>query len=401
MIVTPEQVVEFHRATGTVREVLTARALGLGPFLACNGRRAGGASIVAARGVVRVAPDGAPSAISPAPAWAANATAASIEEGRDGALWLALRRGPAGPQSQVAVRTDGTEWVALAEGDAAQGEWVAAWQGADDEWWLATSRFPAFDLTITVDGRSRVLPPARMLSGQLLAVTPTPDGGTWLATTLGLVRHSPAAWRAPAGGEEMTQPVGPLLRTGRGDLVAVQTTRLLHSADGARWHGHTFPQPLPGEAVYRSALLVNRGGAQLACRTAGGLLTLDPVRDVLSLSPVEIPGGTTFTILGATRDGARGFSSTHGARRPGSSPSEDGREGHGSSAGPNGAPFSRGRSSRPSKAMSSWFPTGTASRVGGTGASSISGRSRDTREVDRSPPLRWRPGGCGSVTAIR
>ena len=302
LIVTPRAIVEFLRATGSVRELFTARALGVGDFLACEGRRDGGAWIVASGGVVRVTPDGQPPVILPAPSWAAGAASAWISEGTGGALHLVLRRPTGGARSQSAVRIDGEQWTLLASDDNAQFDWAAAWQGADDEWWLATAHVSGFALTSHRDRQATRVPPARMLSGQLLAVTPAPDGGVWLGTALGLVRHTPAAWR-PVAGPDGQEAVGPLVQTARGDIVAVQATRLLHTPDGERWHGHPFPQALPAGAVYQTALLVDRNGAELACRTEGGLLTLDLERDALALTPVDIPGATSFTVVGKTRDG--------------------------------------------------------------------------------------------------
>ena len=301
LILTPDRILEYEQASGSVRELLSADGTGIGRFLGCGNRAAGGAWVVGAKGVAQLDAGGAVPRTWRAPAWASGALRAALTEGRDGSLWLVL--GLDGGR-QVVAQTDGTRWTRLAEGQEARGNWVAAWPGADDDWWLATAHYPTFDLKVTSGGEQRVLPPARMLSGQLLAVTAASDGGVWLATAQGVVRHTPAAWRAPSADLQMSQPTGPLLQTSRGDLIAAQVSRLMHSIDGSHWHGHEYPRPLGLGAVHHSGILVERGGGtEVAFSTTEGLMRLDGETDVLTLTPLAIAGAVSFSTLGKARDG--------------------------------------------------------------------------------------------------
>ncbi|HEY3384330.1 MAG TPA: ATP-binding protein [Vicinamibacterales bacterium] len=302
LIVTPERLVEFDAATARTRDLATATGLSLGPFLACEAARSGGAWVAAARGIVRLSPTGAVGGTWPFPPAIGTARGVSVTEASDGALILTLGgRLPAAGFPQRVVRMKDSTFTMLAESTAADGASLAAWPGIDGRWWLATIRGATFELTVHAGQRSRTLPRTGMLSGQWSAVTPDEAGGMWIATALGLVRHMPAAWREPVGIPDPSRATGAILQARDGSLFVLQQDTLLHSADGVTWRSDPLPAGTDARLYLHSALAELPDG-RIAIGQSPGLRTFDPSSGRFGLAPPP-PGASAVVVVGAAPTG--------------------------------------------------------------------------------------------------
>ena len=81
------------------------------------------------------------------------------------------------------------------------------------------------------------------LSGRLNAVRTAGQGAFWLATSLGLARHAPAAWRSPDELSAMRGHVATLFETRRGEIYALHERALLRRA-GDAWTVVPLPDGL-------------------------------------------------------------------------------------------------------------------------------------------------------------
>jgi signal transduction histidine kinase len=133
----------------------------------------------------------------------------------------------------VAVRFDGDEWTVY---HAGRENIRQAWCGPDKTMWAVT----ADSLFQSQPGHEEMLPNEEIAPRRYFDVAVEPGGTFWLATSDGLYRHSPAAWRTdpPLG-----KPDSPILGIAEGE-----DDRLWVAAEGSlnvlqNNHWKTYPTP--------------------------------------------------------------------------------------------------------------------------------------------------------------
>ncbi len=218
-------------------------------------------------------------------------------------------------QGSAALAFDGGQWRELSR-TTATGESIEAWPGSDGATWLASLSPRAFHLTLEAGACCRRdIERTKAFSGRLNAVEPLPDGGFWLATSLGLVRHAPAAWASPPELPRVVAGVGALLEASTGDLYALHDHGLLR-----RRNAHWELLPVPAGFVVDSGLTTNVAeladgrivfGVNATASAADGTLVFDPATS--RFSQVAHPAGRRVRMLGpATPRGAWVVTSAEG-----------------------------------------------------------------------------------------
>jgi signal transduction histidine kinase/CheY-like chemotaxis protein len=301
LLLTPAAILEFDRGPGAVRVVCRASATDLGPFTDLAPAADGGAWIGGAGGIVHLSPDG--DGIGPAIPLGAPWRALSVLRIHDvaGRVFAAV----GAEQATIALAREEGRWRELGRATAAN-ETVEAWPGRDGTTWLASISPRGFRLTLDAGSCCRRdLDRTKAFSGRLNAIEPLADGGFWLATSLGLVRHAPAAWLAPPELATTAGGAGALLEASTGDLYALHDQGLLRRRD-ARWELLPIPPGFlvdTGPTMNVAELADGRivFGVNTPNGAADATLAFDPRRS--QFSPVVHPGGRSVRMLGPAAGG--------------------------------------------------------------------------------------------------
>jgi signal transduction histidine kinase/CheY-like chemotaxis protein/ligand-binding sensor domain-containing protein len=230
LVLTPGRLIELDAAAHLVRVVRSSRETTIGRFYSLALGRNGGAWIAGERGVAHVAPATSQTPYrwseSPLPRHGRRAT--WVYDTDRGLLVIGHDGEPGG----VLMRLSDGKWESLTSGHPEQ-PLFSAWPGADGSIWVAHANSRAFRISVLYDtGREQNVTRMRALSGVLFDTLPDPDGGFWLATSLGLVRQLPSTWRTPPELNERNLHTGSLLETRNGDLYAIQDGALLRRTNG-------------------------------------------------------------------------------------------------------------------------------------------------------------------------
>jgi signal transduction histidine kinase/CheY-like chemotaxis protein len=298
LLLTRGHVIEVDARSRATRVVLEANSAGIGDFMDIGNAIDGGAWISATRGVARLASPASGNTsphIVPLPSPVGGAI--SPFDSRKGLLVTtlptaghpgALMRLADGKWQQLAVTTDPIHPIA------------AGWMGLDDAIWVLRASSRAFMVSTFFEGEpERTFPRTRALSGIYHDVEPDPDGGFWIATSLGLVRYLPASWRRPPEPASAPTHTGPLLDIGNSEIVAVQSRALLrHTADG--WRSYPAPPEFSMNVHYSQAAGILPDG-RLAIGTLGvayrtPALLFDPASG--RFEPLVHPEGRWVEVLG-------------------------------------------------------------------------------------------------------
>jgi signal transduction histidine kinase/CheY-like chemotaxis protein len=302
LLLTSRELFEFDRTRGDARPIRTTADTGLARFTALARAADGGAWIAGPAGVVHLASPsaGGTDRIVAIPArWKARTVSHLHDAGNTLFASLELERGWA------AVAFDGTTWRELARTTDAT-ESVIAWPGRGQDIWTAyVTRF-GFRLVRQAGACCRqTIERSRAFSGRFNGVEPLGDGGFWLATSLGLVRHAPAAWHSPPELASLDGWIGGMLEASTGALYALHERGLLQrGAEG--WTLNPVPAAFiidPGPATNLAELSDGRLvlGATVSTGTGDATLLFDPARR--RFTPLEHPEGRRVRMIGPASPG--------------------------------------------------------------------------------------------------
>jgi signal transduction histidine kinase/ActR/RegA family two-component response regulator len=303
LFLTASEILEFDRGSRTVRVVRRAVDTQLARFTDLAPANDGGAWISGPGGLLHLRRPGASSresadrALKLPATWRARRIVNVHDTGKEVFASLDL------DGTWAAVAFDGATWREIAR-TTASGESIHAWRGRGDEIWIAFISPNGFRLT-TQSGECcrRELGRTKAFSGRFNAVEPLSDGGFWLATSLGLVRHAPAAWYSPPqlatlGG------FGGLLESSTGDLYALHNEGLVRR-NGGRWEMLRVPAgfavdraparniaELPDGRIVFGTLVANNNDATLA---------FEPARS--QFTEIRHPAGRRMRVVGPRAEG--------------------------------------------------------------------------------------------------
>jgi signal transduction histidine kinase/CheY-like chemotaxis protein len=303
LLLTASELLEFDRARGAAAVVRRAAATPLQRFTDLAPAADGGAWVAGPGGLIHLPRPGTGGAdrVVPLPGrWRGRSVRRIIDSRRTVFAAVELADGWA------ALAFDGRAWREL-DRTSDPTESILGWPGRDQDTW--TARRTRFGFRLTLQSGAccrRTIERVQAFSGRLNSLEPLPDGGFWLATSLGLVRHAPAAWHAPAALAAMDGWIGGLLEAADGTLYALHEDGLLmRGGDG--WTLRRVPAGFivdPGPATNVAELSDGRivVGATSAADATDAAVVYDPA--TTAFLPLRHPDGRTIRMIGPASGGA-------------------------------------------------------------------------------------------------
>jgi signal transduction histidine kinase len=302
LLLTPERLLEFDRARADASPIRTAADTAVARFTDVAPAADGGAWIAGPGGFLHIGPPATVNAdrlVPLPPRWQARSISRLHDV--DGRLFASLELA----DGWAAVTFDGTTWRELAR-TATLTESVTAWPGRDQDVWIAYATRFGFRLVVQAGACCHhAIDRTKAFSGRFNGVEPIGGGGFWLASSLGLVRHAPAAWRSPPELAAVDGWIGGMLEAGDGTLYALHERGLLQRG-GTGWTLNPVPPAFiiaPGPATNIAELADGRIvlGATVTTGTADATLVFDPVER--RFTPVEHPDGRIVRMIGPASGG--------------------------------------------------------------------------------------------------
>jgi signal transduction histidine kinase/CheY-like chemotaxis protein len=304
LVLTPGAILEFDRARGATAVVRRAADTPLKRFTDLAPAADGGAWIAGTGGLIHVpgpaSAGGADRTVLLPPSWDARSVSRVYEAGRS--LFVSIEQA----RGWAAAVFDGTAWREVAR-TSDPTESIVAWPGRNRDVWTASLTRFGFRLALQSGTCCRrTIERIKAFSGRLNAVEPLADGGFWLATSLGLVRHAPAAWHTPPELVAVEGWIGGLLESSAGTLYALHEDGLLQRG-AYGWTLHRVPPGFvvdAGPATNVAELPDGRIviGATLPSGAIDATMAFDPVQK--QFAPVRHPEGRVVRMIGPASGGA-------------------------------------------------------------------------------------------------
>ena len=257
LILANGRILEWKRATGTLKVIRESGSLGLGEVLDLEPAGSASAWVMGRTGfgrmTLRNANDSAYDWIATHPAIPGLSSFAGAREEAGGRIFVTARAG----NRTIALRVEGKHTSVLA---SVTGEKSKLWPGTDGRIWKTDGSSLGY-----VEGTQYSdLPPSAELAGRILDVLPESSGGFWLATSQKLAHYTPPLWREPVGAPHLTSLVNSIAEDADGRLWFAADTKLLVN-DHETWREY----PLPSSEVYRAA------DAKALCPLEDGTILVD------------------------------------------------------------------------------------------------------------------------------
>jgi signal transduction histidine kinase len=283
---------------------LATRVLGraanthLGRFLSLTPALNGGLWVTGERGLAKVPAPARPP--KPETEWEELLPPASlgisalqeVHEEKGGSLTVLAES--AATHQKVAAYFDGEHWSVQAAGPERIRH---AWRGFDGAWWATTA-----DALLQWDARRmEMVENEEIWANHYYDLATEPGGAFWLATSEGLFRCAPLAWRTPSAARGINSPVHCLAGDKKGTLWFA-TASGLNSLLDAELEEHPFPTDRQRSLEATRALYTLADGAILL-EAPNQLFRFDPAKGTF-----ETLGGagasTGLKVLGALQDGS-------------------------------------------------------------------------------------------------
>jgi PAS domain S-box-containing protein len=130
---------------------------------------------------------------------------------------------------KVLLIFNGTSWHMMDFN--VEGILYSGWRGLDRSIWLRVAESDVWNagwnLYHLADNNVEIIKKNRVLSGFFADMVTTDGGCFWIATSSGLARYSPPAWRTPAGIHDIQRNVGYALETNDGTIFFATENSLL------------------------------------------------------------------------------------------------------------------------------------------------------------------------------
>jgi signal transduction histidine kinase/CheY-like chemotaxis protein len=239
LVLTPDALLEFDRASRSQSILIRAQATGLRRFTELTPAADGGVWVGGEGAIGRLGPrdrvmgrGAQPPTLTEfrAPAPLAAAVVFQMHDAGPDAVYASMRTS----DTRAVLHVLRGIWREVARLPPGSDERIESWGGRAGEVWTARSAVRSFQLEVA-RGAAPVVEVERTspLSGRLNAVRPNSQGAFWLATSLGLARHAPAAWRTPSELSEVMGHIATVFESRRGEMYALHERALLRRADGA------------------------------------------------------------------------------------------------------------------------------------------------------------------------
>ena len=296
----PDQLMEYdteepdHPATTVLRR---ATQLQLGAFSGLCPAHDGGLWLAGDRGLAKVPPP--LGNVKPDSSWVQYLAPAALQidhlqdPHEDSSGMVTAIAEDSGNRQRAIVTFNGERWTRQ---DVGAEKIRHAWSGPDQTHWAASID----SLFQWREGEPGLSENEEVSARQYYDLAIQPDGIFWLATSEGLFRYAPPAWRSPRSLLSLHSLVRCLDRDGS-DAIWFVSGACLHRLHGAEHQAYSFPRGFRRELeTARKLFCVNEG--LVLVETENRLFQFDAGKG--AFAPIRArDGGAGFRILGAYQDG--------------------------------------------------------------------------------------------------
>jgi signal transduction histidine kinase len=195
---------------------------------------------------------------------------------------------------KVIARFNGKQWSA---GPPVVEKLRHAWRGPERNYWGMTT----LGLFTWTEGQPEMTESEEISPRQYYDVAVEPSGAIWLATSDGLFRYAPLAWRTPASVQEFASPIRCLTSDAEG-RVWFMAGSALHLLQDEQTRQFPFPASAARTLQSARAAFPLKDGS-LLIDSGGQLFRFRPGSESFTTVPRETPG-RELKILGALKDGS-------------------------------------------------------------------------------------------------
>jgi signal transduction histidine kinase len=210
----------------------------------------------------------------------------------------------------VVARFDGKDWTLQSTGAEAV---ERAWRSGDKILWMATQTA----LFRQAPGQTNLVDYQEISARQYYDGTTEPGGTCWLATSGGLFRYAPPAWRSPAAVQQINSLVRGLAEDAAGRIWFVTAGRL-HSLQGEIHREFALPEPEAHDAQSVRAIFPLHNGT-LLLDAGEHLVRFNPESGAFSDGLPIRDGARQARPLGLLPDGSLCVQSWNSGTAPGGS----------------------------------------------------------------------------------
>ncbi len=205
----------------------------------------------------------------------------------------ALADSTAGLQQPVVAHFDGRQWRIITA--TPPEKTFRAWHGTDNNWWVLTS----VALFQREEGQNDFVPNEEISARRFFDAAVEPGGVFWLASSDGLFRHAPPAWRTPPGVVRHDFTLRGIAED-RQDRLWIASATTLDLLESNRWRSYTFQAALSGDfrggrgvfALTNGTLILKAGGHLVQFNSQKGQFTPVAHRPESRINPIgQLPDG--------------------------------------------------------------------------------------------------------------
>ncbi len=266
VIMFPDRLVEWNRATGRKRSIRLAVRTGLSRFRDLQPSRDGGIWISGAKGLARLKSAGDDFEWTEFPAPRRFTDLVNPIEGDGREVFVSALRGDG---KRALVRFADGAWQEVFVSSAGQ---LKGWRGMGGAVWLQEGRkivelggMPLHDLG-----------GGREITGLPTAVVSRPGGAFWLGTTEGAALYSPPLWRTPAELSWADTLVSAIAEDRQG-RVWFLNGRYLAVNDGGKWSRFPLPSGRSAALVKDRIVILGNGDLAMRANSLADLVVFHPV----------------------------------------------------------------------------------------------------------------------------
>lgn len=195
---------------------------------------------------------------------------------------------------RMLVHFDGRDWTP----EAVPAERIRyGWRGPEGDSWAATANA----LFQGEEGGPEMAPNEEISARTYYDLAVEPGGAFWLATSDGLFRYTPLAWRSPRCAQKINSPVHCLAGDKEGQLWFISGSAL-HVIRNESHEEYPFPGGA-GRRLQSARLLLPLKNGALLLDARGQLFKFQPAAGTFSLVTVKDRVGR-FKVLGLLKDGS-------------------------------------------------------------------------------------------------
>ena len=287
IILFPDRLIEWTRATGHKRTIRLAAQTGLARFTDAQRSVEGGFWIAGDRGLAHLNRAGDKFEWTEIPIPPHYSNFENAIEGRGGEIFLGARRLDG---KRAVIRYANGAWIEIFALDS---EAVKGWRGSDGTIWIQHG-----DHVSELGGVPQQADTAPMVNGSVTSVLNEPDNTFWMATADGIARYSPPLWRTPNGVRWLDGAVKSMAADSNGRMWFLGEKFLILN-DHDRWRRFPLPPTHPDPLLLNQ--IIELGNGQLILQADSDLVLFDPVSE--NFHYVRHPLGKRTGVIGRRRAG--------------------------------------------------------------------------------------------------